>query len=204
VYVFSAIVLAPYVTAHLSTLAQVEQGVTTQSTINPDGSYVVPATIGIDGLSPTPAKQGLLPTLRRKYELLHFGYVTQWETFRRDDIYTHQVLCHEDTALPKQCLFYSRFTSFDFVHVWMIIRGYINLLCGRTPTDLRRETSFPTTNFAGLPVTLTKIIRKAAINSKFKFGREPRELKDWLEAQSQRFVMLGFIADSYDTVIWVT
>jgi hypothetical protein len=57
VYVFSASIPIPYVTAHLRTPpAQLEQGVPAQSTINPDGSYVVPATIDIDGLSLTPAK----------------------------------------------------------------------------------------------------------------------------------------------------
>jgi hypothetical protein len=44
----------------------------------------------------------------------------------------------------------------------------------------------------------------AAINSKFQFGRDPRELEDWLEAQPQRFVLLGITANSYDVVIWVT
>jgi hypothetical protein len=80
-YVFSAYVPIPYVTTHLGTRAQLEHVVTAQSTINHDGSYVVPETIGIDSLYLTPAKQGLLPSLKRKYELLHFGYVTQWETF---------------------------------------------------------------------------------------------------------------------------
>jgi predicted phosphoadenosine phosphosulfate sulfurtransferase len=62
----------------------------------------------------------------------------------------------------------------------------------------------PTTNFVGLPVTLTNTQRKAAINSKFQSRREPRELEDWLETQPQRFVLLGITADSYDAVIWVT
>jgi 8-oxo-dGTP pyrophosphatase MutT (NUDIX family) len=75
---------------HLRTPAHLEHIVTTQSTINPDGSYVVPATIDMHGLSLTPFKQGLFPSMKRKYELLHFGCVTQWETFRRD-AYTHQV-----------------------------------------------------------------------------------------------------------------
>jgi hypothetical protein len=34
-------------------------------------------------------------------------------------------------------------------------------------------------------------------------GRFPRELEEWLEAQPQRFVLLGIIADSYDALIWV-
>jgi hypothetical protein len=53
----------------------------------------------------------------------------------------------------------------------------------------------PTTNFAGLPVTLTETQRKAAISSKFQSGREPRGLEDWLEAQPERFVMLGITTD---------
>jgi hypothetical protein len=86
----------------------------------------------------------------------------------------------------------------------MLIRGYINQVCGHTPIDLRMGAAIPTTNFAGLLVTLTETQRKAAINSKFQCGRDPRELKDWLEAQPQRFVLLGISADSYDAVIWVT
>jgi hypothetical protein len=35
-------------------------------------------------------------------------------------------------------------------------------------------------------------------------GRDANELEDWLEAQPQRFLMLGITADSYDSVIWVT
>jgi 8-oxo-dGTP pyrophosphatase MutT (NUDIX family) len=61
VYVFSASVPDPYVTTHLRTSAQLEQVVTAKSTINSNGSYVVPAIIDIDGLSLTPVKQGLLP-----------------------------------------------------------------------------------------------------------------------------------------------
>jgi hypothetical protein len=103
VYVYSAYVSVPYVTAHLRTPTKFEQVVTAQSTVNPYGSYVVPSAIDIDVLSLTPAKHGLLSALTRKYELLHFGYVTQWETFRRL-AFTHHVLCHEDASLPKQIL----------------------------------------------------------------------------------------------------
>jgi ADP-ribose pyrophosphatase YjhB (NUDIX family) len=73
VYVYSAYVHVPYVTTHLRTPAQ----------LNPDGSYVVPETIDVGGLNLTPAKTGLLLAMKHKSELLHFGYVTQWETFRR-------------------------------------------------------------------------------------------------------------------------
>jgi hypothetical protein len=66
------------------------------------------------------------------------------------------------------------------------------------------EAPVPTTNFVGLPVTLTETQRKAAINSPMQSSRFPRELEDWREAQPQRFVLLGITADSYDAVIWVT
>jgi hypothetical protein len=77
VYVFSASVQVPYVTTHLRTPPQLEQAMTTQSSINHDGFYVLPETIDIDGLLLTAARQRLLPALKRKHELLHFGYVTQ-------------------------------------------------------------------------------------------------------------------------------
>jgi hypothetical protein len=101
VYVYSAYVLVPYVTTHLRTHAQLEQAVTAQSTINPDGSYVVPEIIDIGGLTLTPAKKGLLHAMKQKSELLHFGYVTQWETFRRA-VYTFHALFHDDTTIPRQ------------------------------------------------------------------------------------------------------
>ena len=50
----------------------------------------------------------------------------------------------------------------------------------------------------------TKTQRKAAINSPLQSGRNANELEDWLEAQPQRFLMLGITADSYDSGIWVT
>jgi hypothetical protein len=112
--------------------------VTAYSNINHDGSYVVAETIGIDGLSLTPAQQGLLQALKRKYELLYFSYVTQWETSRRA-VYTHQVLCYDDTSIPRQFYMLPRFTFVDFGRVWILIRGYINPLCTQTPTDLRME-----------------------------------------------------------------
>jgi hypothetical protein len=60
------------------------------------------------------------------------------------------------------------------------------------------------TSFVGLSVTLTKTQRKAAINSPFQYGREPRDLEEWLEAQPHRFAMLGITANSYDVDLWVT
>jgi hypothetical protein len=59
------------------TLAKLVQGVTNESTINHCGTYVVPATTDIDGLSLTPTKIGRLFEIIRKFELLHFGYVAQ-------------------------------------------------------------------------------------------------------------------------------
>jgi hypothetical protein len=85
-----------------------------------------------------------------------------------------------------------------------LIRGHINQLSGETPTDLRVGMPMPTHNLAGLHVTLTETRRKAAINSPLETGRIANELEDWLEAQPQRFVMLGSTADSYDSVMWVT
>jgi hypothetical protein len=108
--------------------------------------------------------------------------VTQWENFRRAVI-THQVLCHEDTSLPRQILFYYRFSIANSAHVWMLIKGYINHLCGETPTDLRMGVLAHATNFVGLSVTLIETHRKAAINFNLQSGREPRELEDWLEGQ---------------------
>jgi ADP-ribose pyrophosphatase YjhB (NUDIX family) len=125
VYIYSAFVHVPYVTTHLRTRAQLEQAVTAQSTINPDGSYVVPETLDIGGLNLTPAKTGLLPAMKHRSELLHFGYVTQWETFRRA-MYTSQTLFHDDTSIPRQFFMYPRFSSVDSCHVWLLIRGYIN------------------------------------------------------------------------------
>jgi hypothetical protein len=63
---------------------------------------------------------------------------------------------HEDTSLPMQLFFHSRFIVSDCGHVWMLIniKGYINQLCGKTPTDLRMRVLAPSTNFDGITVTL--------------------------------------------------
>jgi hypothetical protein len=71
---------------------------------------------------------------------------------------------------------YPRFSSVDSGHVWLLIRGYINHLCGETPTDLRVGTPMPTTNLAGLRVTLTETQRKATVNSPFQSGKDARKL----------------------------
>jgi ADP-ribose pyrophosphatase YjhB (NUDIX family) len=203
VYVYAASVPVPYVTTHLRTSAQVEHVVTSQSTINPDGSYVVPETIDVGGLNLTPAKTRLIRAMKHKSELLHFGYMTQWETFRRA-VYTSHALFYDSTPIPREFFMYPRFSSVDSGHVWLLIRGYINQLSGQTPTDLSVGIPMPKTNLAGLHVTLTETERKVAVNSPLQSGNNTRELKDWLEAQPQRFLLLGITADSYDSMLWVT
>jgi hypothetical protein len=166
--------------------------VTAQSIINPGGSYVVPETIDVGGLNLTPAKTGVLPPMTHKSELLFFGYVTQWETFRRA-VYTSQALFHDDKTIPRQFYMYPRFSSVDSGPVWLLILSYITQLCGETPNDLRVGTPMPTTNLDGLHVTLTETQRKATVNSPFQYGENARDLEDWLEAQPQRFLLLGLV-----------
>jgi ADP-ribose pyrophosphatase YjhB (NUDIX family) len=125
VYVYSASIPVVFATSHLRTLAQVEQVVTAQSTINPDGTYVVPESINIDGLNLTPAKTGLLRDEKHKSELLHFGYVTPWETFCRA-VYSHSPVFQDDTCIQRQFFMFSRFTTVDSGPVWLLIRGHIN------------------------------------------------------------------------------
>jgi 8-oxo-dGTP pyrophosphatase MutT (NUDIX family) len=81
VYVYSASVPVSYVTTHLRTPTQLEHAVNAKSTINPNCSYAVPETIDMGGLSLAPAKNGLLPSMKQKQELLLFGYVTKSEIF---------------------------------------------------------------------------------------------------------------------------
>jgi hypothetical protein len=50
--------------------------------------------------------------MQHKSELLHFDYVTQWETFRRA-VYTFHALFHDDTSIPRQFFMYPRFSSVD-------------------------------------------------------------------------------------------
>jgi hypothetical protein len=141
--------------------------------------------------------------MKHKSELLHFGFVTRWEIFRRA-VYTSQALFYDDASFPRQLFMYPRFSSVDSGHLWRLVRGYINQLGGETPTDLRVGTPIPTTNFAGLLVTLTETQRKAAATSPYQYGEDARVLEDWLEAQPQRFLLLGITVDSYDLDIWVT
>jgi hypothetical protein len=49
----------------------------------------------------------------------------------------------------------------------VLIKGYINQLCGETPTDLRMRVPLPSTNFVGLSVALSEAQRKTAINATY-------------------------------------
>jgi hypothetical protein len=75
---------------------------------------------------------------------------------------------------------FSRFTTVDSGHAWLLIRGHINRRSGETPTDLRVGMPMPTRNLARLHVNLTETQRKAAINSPLQSGRNANELEDWL------------------------
>jgi ADP-ribose pyrophosphatase YjhB (NUDIX family) len=144
VYVYSAYVPVSNVMPNLRTPAKVSQDATTQSTISPNGTYVVPKSIDIDGLSLTPSKTELLPHAQRRFQLLHFGYVTQLEAFR-GVVISKQMFSNEDTSLPRLLLLWPRFTHGDSGFVRMLIKRYIYLLCGETPTDLRMGVPAPTT-----------------------------------------------------------
>jgi hypothetical protein len=101
-----------------------------------------------------------------------------------------------------QLLFQPRFTAADSDPTWIFVKGYVNMMCGETPTDLRMEVPAPISDFVGQNVTLTETHRMAATNATYQFGQNARNLEDWLEMQ--RFVMLGIKADSYNAVDGVT
>jgi hypothetical protein len=105
-----------------------------------------------------------------------------------------------------QLFSHSRFTASDCGHVWMFIniKGFVNQLCDKTPTDLRMGVPAQTTNFDGMNGTLTETQRKAAINAPYQFGQDARKLEDWWEMQPQSFVMLGINRDTYAVVVRVT
>jgi ADP-ribose pyrophosphatase YjhB (NUDIX family) len=170
VYVYSASIPVLFAANNLRTPAQVEQAVLAQSIVNPDGIYVVPETINIDGLTLTPAHKELLRAEKHNSELLHFGYVTQWELFFRA-IRQHAPVLFDDASIPKQFHMYSRFTTVDSGSVWLLIRGHINRVTGEGPTDLRVGMPMPTHNLARLSVTLTETQRKAAITSPYQLVR---------------------------------
>jgi hypothetical protein len=75
----------------------------------------------------------------------------------RGVVISKMFFAHNDTLLPRQHFFFSRFMAADSIHVWMYIKGYINQLCGETLTYLHMGVPEPTTNFVGVEVTLTKM-----------------------------------------------
>jgi glyceraldehyde-3-phosphate dehydrogenase/erythrose-4-phosphate dehydrogenase len=82
----------------------------------------------------------------------------------------------------------------------MMIKGYINELCGEKLTDLRMRVPTHTTNVAGMSVTMIETQQKAAISAPYQHGQELRKLAGWLEMSPQRFVILGINPDSYNVV----
>jgi hypothetical protein len=109
---FSRLVHVPYATPNLRALAKVEKVVTAHF----DGTYTVPSILDIDGLSLTQSKIGIERETQRKYELLHFGNVAQWESFR-GAVTSRHLFLHEDQSLPMQPFFHPRFIAADCDHV---------------------------------------------------------------------------------------
>jgi hypothetical protein len=62
--------------------------------------------------------------------------------------------------------------------------------------------SGPTTNFAGLSVTLTETQCKDATNTPCQSCQDARTLEDLLEMQPKRLAMLGINDDSFIVVVW--
>jgi hypothetical protein len=127
--------------------------------------------------------------------MLHFGYVAQWEAFR-GVVISKQLFARDNASLPRHRFFFTRFTAAGSRHVWMLIKGYINQLCGETPPDLRMGVPAPTTSFVGLDVKLTETQRKATIHARDQKGQDAHKLEEWLEMQPQRFTMPGINPDS--------
>jgi hypothetical protein len=99
VYVYSASVSAPYVNAKLHTPTKVKQVVIAQSTVHPNVSYVVSATVDIDRLSMTPSVTDHFKETQRKYDLLHFAVVALFSTFSGSYIVSTNYV-HQNTSLP--------------------------------------------------------------------------------------------------------
>jgi hypothetical protein len=70
VYGFSAHVPFLFISPNISTPSKLIQVLTTQSTNNHDGTYVITAKIDIDGLSLAPTQIGRVANVIRKLELL--------------------------------------------------------------------------------------------------------------------------------------
>jgi hypothetical protein len=54
----------------------------------------------------------MLKETQRKFELLHFAYVAQWEAFR-GAVISKQLFANDDTSLPRQLFVSTRFTAAD-------------------------------------------------------------------------------------------
>jgi hypothetical protein len=129
VYVYSASVHVPYVNANLRTPTRVEQVVVAQSAVHPDGYNVVATTVDIDGLSMTPFVTGLVKETQRKYEILYFGFVAHWQTFRAIYFTSRQIYIHQDTPLPMQLFFSPRFLVAYFGLGWMLFIRFKSISC---------------------------------------------------------------------------
>jgi hypothetical protein len=70
----------------------------------------------------------------------------------------------------------------------MLIKGYINRLCGERRIDLRMGVPAPTTKFAGMSVTPTETQRKASVNVPYQSGQDARKSEAWSEMQPRRFL----------------
>jgi cytochrome P450 len=86
----------------------------------------------------------------------------------------------------------------------MLIKGYINQLCGETPTNLRMGVPAPITNFDDMSAAPTETHCKAAINAPYQSRQDARKLEEWLKMQPQRLLMMGMNPDTYNVVVWVT
>jgi hypothetical protein len=69
-----------------------------------DGSYGVPASIAMNGLTLTPFVIGDVKATHPKYKLLHFGFEPQWQNFR-SLLISRQIVLHCDTPLPEELKF---------------------------------------------------------------------------------------------------
>jgi hypothetical protein len=83
--------------------------------------------------------------------------------FYEDTSLLMQPFCHPVLRLPTVVMFGCK-----------LIKGYINQLCGETPTDLRTGVPAPTANFEVINVTLNETHRKATINAPYQSGHDAR------------------------------
>jgi hypothetical protein len=131
--------------------------------------------------------------------------VAHWDAYRGAVISKQsRFTISDDESLPSQFFFCPRFTFVDSSPVWMLIKVYINQLCGETPTNFRMGVSASTTKFVGLSVNIIETRRNAAINSTCQSHQDTCVLEGWLEMQPQCFAMHGINADSYNVAVWVT